>query len=551
MVDDTELLDACWAAEVEHNDHRPLWDGDIDEVERWPRTSVDATDRAKAELGALRAQALDAVDRGSDLAPSLQTAADAARLTAVTKEVEAELTFAHPDLGLHSYLFWAVNDLPLRTAEHGAAYLRKLEGFSGCIDEFRQRLTIASGAGRAPIASHTARAIEKLDAHLGGAATADPLLEQATPSDLDGSQADAWRQALADAIADHVRPALDRLRGTFRDEVLPAGRSDDECGLLHQPGGEERYAELVQVNTASGITPEQVHQTGLDQVARLAEEYRELGAEVFGTSDLTEVFARITGDELSFHDADEVVRAAEALHARAEAAAPDWFARVPEAPCRVRPTTTGSLAYYSSPAADGSRPGVFFFNVATPQVWGPNLAATVFHEGVPGHHFQAALALEADDLHEMHRRLFLPAFGEGWALYTERLADEMGLYEDAVQRLGMLATDSLRACRLVVDTGLHAFGWSRERAIQYFLDNAPMQRAEVTAEVDRYIGMPGQATSYMMGRLAIERCRDRAAETLGPAFSPGQFHDAVLAGGMVSLEALDLAVDRWISDAVG
>ncbi len=544
-MDDAELLDACWAAEVDHNDHRPLWDGDIAEIERWPRTSTEATARARDELGDVRGRALAAVD-GSDLGVSLRTAADAALLVAATKDVESELTFLHPDLGLHSYLFWAVNDLPLRSAEHGASYLAKLGSFGTCVDELRGRASEAAAAGRAPIAPHTARSIEKLEAHLASAVDDDPLLRQPAPTDLDPEAAAAWRTDVREAVVTHVRPALQRLRDTLRDDTLPAGRDEEHCGILHQPGGEEVYAELVAAFTAEGVTPDQVHETGLAQVARLADEYRELGAEAFGTSDLDEVFARLRDDEdLAFDDADEIVRVATALHERAEAAAPAYFLRVPEAACRVRATETGSMGFYSPPSADGSRPGIFFLNTSTPQIWGPNLAATVFHEGVPGHHFQAALALESADLHELHRRLFLPAFGEGWALYTERLADEMGLYEDEVQRLGMLATDSLRACRLVVDTGLHALGWSRREAIDYMLANAPMQVAEVTAEVDRYIGMPGQATSYMMGRLTIEELRDEAAATLGDDFSVQAFHDVVLSQGMVSLPALRAMVRAW------
>ncbi len=548
-MDDGALLDACWAAEVAHNDHRPLWDGDLDEIHRWPRTSIAATDEARAELGAAQRDALAAAARGGDLAPSLRTAADAVHHVAATKEVEAELTFAHPDLGLHSYLFWAVNDLPLRTSEHGTAYVRKLQDFGGCVDELRGRLTAAASAGRAPIASHTARSIEKIDAHLASDLADDPLLAQPGPTELAGPAVDAWRQQVADVVRDAVRPALVRLRETLCDDVLPAGRGDDACGLTHQPGGDGRYAELVETYTDEGTTPDEVHRTGLEQVVRLAEEYRELGAEAFGTSDLREVFARLHGDDLAFHDPDEVVRVATELHARAEAAAPGYFARVPEAACRVRATDTGSMGFYSPPAADGSRPGIFFLNTSTPEIWGPNLAATVFHEGVPGHHFQAALALEDEDLHDMHRRLFLPAFGEGWGLYSERLADEMGLYDDPVQRLGMLMTDSLRACRLVVDTGLHALGWGRRRAIDYFLEHTPMQEAEITAEVDRYIGMPGQATSYMMGRLAIEQLRDEAADAQGDAFELRDFHDVVLARGMVSLPALRQMVRRWVAAA--
>lgn len=540
------LLDRSWQLTTELDDHRPLWDSDMDQIERWPATSLEHTTAARERLLGVRDEALAMADDGGDGAPSLRTAADAALLVASQQDVEAELQYPHPTLGLHSYLHWAVNNFPLRTADHGQRYLDKLAGFPAAVDELRGRLEVAATAGRAPIARHTRMAIGRLDQHLASAIGDDPLAEQAAPTDLAPEEADAWQQDLADAIVTWVRPALARLRETLHDVSLPAGRSDEECGLLHQPGGEATYQLLVEAHTTDGVTPEQVHATGLEQVARLAEEYRELGAATLGTADLGEVFRRLREDPTLHHaNAQDVVAAATQLHERAQELAPAWFVRTPRAACEVRAVEHGSMAFYSPPAVDGSRPGVFFVNTSDPTMWGANLAATVFHEGIPGHHFQAALALEDDTLHDLHRKQFLPAFGEGWGLYAERLADDIGLYLDDVQRLGMLATDSLRACRLVVDTGMHALGWSREQAIVFMLDNSPLARGEVTAEVDRYIGMPGQATSYMMGRLELQRLRDDARSRLGSAFELRDFHDVVLSRGMVSLPALAMMVDAW------
>ncbi len=542
----SELLDRSWRLQVELDDHRPLWDSDIDQIERWPRTSVEHTTDARERLLAMRDDALALVADGGEDAPSLRTAADSALLVASQLDVEAELLYPHPTLGLHSYLHWAVNNFPLRTAEHGQRYLDKLAAFPAAVDELRGRLEVAAREGRAPIARHTRMTVERLDQHLASAISDDPLAEQAAPTDLAEVEADAWRQDLADAIVASVRPALGRLRETLHDVSLPAGRADEDCGLLHQPGGAATYELLVQANTTEGVTPDQVHATGLEQVERLAAEYRELGAATLGTADLGEIFRRLREDPtLSYTDADEVVAAATELHQRAQELAPAWFARTPRAACEIRAVEHGSIAFYSPQAADGSRPAVFFFNTSDPTVWGPNLAATVFHEGIPGHHFQSALALEDDTLHDLHRKQFLPAFGEGWGLYAERLADDIGLYADDIQRLGMLSTDSLRACRLVVDTGMHALGWSRQQAIDYMLDNSPMGVGEVTAEVDRYIGIPGQATSYMMGRLELQRLRDGARSRLGSAFELRDFHDVVLSRGMVSLPALGMMVDAW------
>ncbi len=552
MHDDVrDLVDRFWAYRHEVDDQTPLWDSQLDQVERWVTTSMEHTEEVRRRMLAfareaaelLERRALDARDRAT-----VRTLADAAQLDAASVDVTVELVLPHPDMGLHSYLFWAVNNFPLRTAEHGERWLDKLARFPATVDELRARLVTAAQSERVPIASHTARAIELLDQHLASEVADDPLLQQPAPTELDEAATDAWRSRVADAVRDHVRPALARLRETLQEETLVAGRHDEDCGLLHLPHGRELYAALVEGYTAPGTTPEQVHEVGLAQVERLAEEYRELGGRAFGTTDLAEVFARLRDPALHFTTAEEVVAAATAHHRRAEELAPAWFLRTPAAPCEIRAVEHGSLAFYSRPAEDGSRPGVFFFRTSDPTVWGPNLASTVFHEGIPGHHFQLALAMEDPELHPMHRDLFLSAFGEGWALYTERLSEEMGLFTNDVDRLGMLANDSLRACRLVVDTGMHALGWTRQRAIDFMVDNSPLSLVEITGEVDRYIGWPGQATSYMMGRLEIERLRAEAEAALGDGFDLRRFHDVLLGRGMLSLTALRTVVEDWVAE---
>jgi uncharacterized protein (DUF885 family) len=541
--DAAALLDRFWERHVAHDDHTPMWDSQIEQLERWPSSSPEATAEVVDEMRVLRAEMLAVAGDAGELAPSLRTAADAAALVAASRDLEVEQVLPHPTLGLHSFLFWAVNNYPLVTPEHGHRYLDKLARLPGAVEELTDRLTLAAGEGRAPLARHARLAVETLDAHLASDVTADPLMAQAPPSELDETATAAWRDDLVVAIREHVRPALVRLRDTLRDTSVPAGRDDEHAGLLHLPGGEEAYARLIEGFTTEGMTAHEVHETGLAQVERLAGEYRELGGAVFGTDDLDAIFDRLRSEHYS--TSEEVVAAATAMHARAVEQAPAWFLRTPGSPCEVRATEHGSIAFYSRPAADGSRPGVFFFNTSDPTVWGANLASTVFHEGIPGHHFQAALAMEDDGLHQMHRDLYLPAFGEGWALYTERLADEIGLYTSDRERLGMLIGDSMRACRLVVDTGMHALGWSRERAIRYMLDNSPMGEVEVTAEIDRYIGWPGQATSYMIGRLEIARLRRETADRLGERFDLRAFHDVVLSHGMVSLPALRTMVEAW------
>ncbi len=209
---------------------------------------------------------------------------------------------------------------------------------------------------------------------------------------------------------------------------------------------------------------------------------------------------------------------------------------------------TGPKAFYFPPAGDGSRGGTFFVNIDDPGAWGTfELEAMAFHEGIPGHHLQLAIASELDDVPEFRKHLHNSAYAEGWGLYTERLSDEMGLYTAAVDRMGMFSADSMRACRLVVDTGLHALGWSREQAVDYMLANSPLQAGVVRPEVDRYVVSPGQATSYMVGRLEIQRMRREAEERQGSRFEIKRFHSAVLDSGSLPLGVLDQVVQRRLS----
>jgi uncharacterized protein (DUF885 family) len=266
---------------------------------------------------------------------------------------------------------------------------------------------------------------------------------------------------------------------------------------------------------------------------------------VVGTDDLQEIFeAMRTDPKLHFEHGDELVDQSKIALARAEAAMGDWFEVVPQAPCAVAGTEVGAKAFYFPPATDGSRGGTFFINTVDASSWGRfELEAMAFHEGVPGHHLQLAIAAELpDSMPDFRKHLHSAAYAEGWGLYTERLADEMGLYSAAVDRMGMYSADSMRACRLVVDTGLHALGWSRQQAVDYMVANSPLTEGVCRPEVDRYICSPGQATSYMIGRLEIQRMRAEAEQRQGDRFDIKKFHSAVLESGSLPLDVLDRVV---------
>ena len=228
----------------------------------------------------------------------------------------------------------------------------------------------------------------------------------------------------------------------------------------------------------------------------------------------------------------------------------EWFGVLPKAGCDVEETLSGAVAFYFPPAPDGSRGGVFFMNTSDPTAWARfDVESTVYHEGIPGHHLQLAIASELSGIPEFRKYTWVTAYGEGWGLYAERLADEMGLYSTPLDRIGMLSNDSLRACRLVVDTGIHALGWGREDAIAFMVQNSPIREAHARAEVDRYIASPGQALAYMIGRLEIQRIRAEAEAALGDRFDIAAFHDAVLTSGCMPLAMLDRVVRDWVASA--
>jgi uncharacterized protein (DUF885 family) len=346
--------------------------------------------------------------------------------------------------------------------------------------------------------------------------------------------------------SDEIRAAIAGFRDVLRS--VP-GREDDQPGLCWLPDGERNYVNLVRDYTTAAYTPRELHDLGLDLIARLREEYAEIGSRLWGTSDVGEIFHRLRTELLWNNEEEMVANAVEAV-ARAEAEAPNWFGRMPKVGCQVRlvdeaQRKNSAIAYYTDASLDGSRPGTYWLNPLGATERSRTLSeVTAFHEAVPGHHYQLTIAAETD-LPDIRRFAFIDAYIEGWGLYTERLADEMGLYSSDEQRLGMLGTDAMRAGRLVVDTGMHALGWTRQQAVDFLRVNTVMAVPEIDVEVDRYIEAPGQALSYMVGRLEIQRLRAEAEARLGSRFDIKAFHDLVVGSGPVPLSALGDLVTAW------
>jgi uncharacterized protein (DUF885 family) len=449
---------------------------------------------------------------------------------------------ADPIFGPQTQLRVIIGMLGIPTPEVADAMVEKYRAIGQYYRDLAERQREGRAAGRVSAEFAVAGTIAQIDEALALPADQDPLL--GTTPLPDGVDADAWRARMVEAIEDAVRPGLAAYRDVLRDEILAVARPDDRAGLSWLDGGADAYARTLRYYTTTTKTAEEIHEIGLQQVAQLADEYRQLGPEVVGTDDLDQIFdAMRTDPKLHFETGDQLVEASRVAMQRAWDAMPGWFEVLPQAPCAVQATTAGAKAFYYPPAADGSRGGTFFVNVADPGAWGTfELEAMAFHEGIPGHHLQLAISAELEDLPEFRKHVHNAAYAEGWGLYTERLADEMGLYSGAVDRMGMFSADSMRACRLVVDTGLHALGWSRQQAVDYMLANSPLTEGVCRPEVDRYLLYPGQATSYMIGRLEILRMRAEAQQRQGDAFDIRRFHTAVLDNGSLPLGVLDEVV---------
>jgi len=359
------------------------------------------------------------------------------------------------------------------------------------------------------------------------------------------------------ALEEEVWPALRQYRDVLQKKVLPRARTDEQPGLKYLPGGLAQYRTLIREYTSLPLAEcdaKAIHEYGLAEVERLRAELSALGAKALGSGDLATLQQRLRNDPaMHFTSRDEVEAKAREALARARGRLRGYFGILPEAACEVVPIPAyeeadSTVAYYREPAADGSRPGRYFVNTSAPETRTRYEAeALAFHEALPGHHLQTAIAQEREDLPRFRRHLNVGAYVEGWALYSELLADEMGLYSGDLDRLGMLSYDAWRAARLVVDTGLHFYGWSRDEAIRYLADNTLLAANNCANEVDRYIAWPGQALGYKLGQRELLSLRDEARAALGTRFRYPEFHDRVLENGAVTLPALRRLVQAWLS----
>ncbi len=394
------------------------------------------------------------------------------------------------------------------------------------------------------------RAIADVRAQLALAPEKSPLL--APFRALPASMPEARRAALSarglKAFGNAVRPAQRELLEFLEREYLPGARS--EIGIASVPQGRDYYAWLARRHTSTTLTPEQIHRLGLDEVRRIRARMDETIARTGFTGSFQEFLASVRKDPRFYVSGAQYGEKCSEVAKRADFLLPQYFGRLPRLPYGVRPMPEGLES-----SANGYLPGSPEQNVAGMVVYKPwmaekmptfGIAAWVLHEGVPGHHLQIALSQEMRDLPEFRRADDITAYVEGWALYAERLGEEMGIYREPYEQFGRLSLEIWRACRLVIDTGMHVMGWSRERALACLQENSALAPTEIEFEVDRYIAWPGQALAYKIGELKLVELRERAATRLGAEFDLRAFHDLVLGRGPMPLDVLESRVERWI-----
>ena len=544
----------------------------------WERDLAESPENA-TYLGDLRYG-----DRWSDLSPAAiaaRNAADAkvlddlARIPRDTLPAAEQLNY---DLFRHDYEmrkaaaafhreFYAlaagngpqnVNEIaevmPFRTVADYETWLRRMAGVPKLLDQYADLLRRGAREKRTQPRSIAERVVAPLEKQVPQDPEDSPFFSafRNYPDSIAAAERERLTAAARKTIAESIIPAYRRFNSVFKDEYLPATRRTD--GLWDTPDGLAHYRYLAQFHTTTALTPEQIHEIGLKEVARNRAEMQKVMDEVGFKGSLADFFQYLRTDPKFFYKTgDELFRGYAVITKQIDPELPRLFGKLYRTPFGLRaipensaPNTT--TAYYQGPAIDGSRPGYYYVNLYRPEVrpkW--EMEVLTVHEAAPGHHLQIALAQEQTDLPNFRRAGGYTAFVEGWGLYSERLGYDLGLYKDPYSRFGQLTYDQWRAIRLVVDTGIHAMKWTRQQAIDYFMANAAKTEADIVNEVDRYISNPGQALAYKIGQMKFLELRERAKETLGDRFDIRAFHDNLLATGAVPLEIAERNVDAWIA----
>ena len=458
-----------------------------------------------------------------------------------------ELWSVDPLQGWHNMLTMIADKQPIETLEQQKKALIRWETVGRIADDEIQNLSIGLKKGYSAPKPAVERVIAQLKLIIN-----TPIADSAFLDFTKKSTNEDFKNQFLHIVKNSIYPALTRYLTFLENDYLPKAR--EEIGLSALPDGKAAYQAKIKKETTLNITPEEVYQYGLAYMDKLTNEIMTIGQKEFGTNDLVEIFHQTkTNPKYLYKSEEEILAYNQSALERAIQKAPEWFDKMPIAEGVLKPyplhrAKTGAPGEYHPPSLDGSRPGIFYINTFEPEKRSrADHEATLFHELIPGHHFQIALVQEDKSQNSINQYLWNCGYGEGWALYVERLADKMGLYSDEIARLGMLSNEALRAARLVVDPGIHYMNWTRQEAIEYLKKHTALKQETIESEVDRYIMLPGQATSYMLGKREIEDLQKLSIEKLGDKFSYREFHNQVLKNGTVTLPMLKEQILQWIA----
>ncbi|WP_114954247.1 DUF885 domain-containing protein [Sphingosinicella terrae] len=551
-------------ANLRRNPISALFRGDYRYADQLGDYITDAYYAAERTAAEQELAALAAIDRAA-LNPTDQLAYDVFRF-----QREDDLADLQPDMlaltavrplnhffGFHTFypvLASGNNTAPFRNVEDYENNLKRHREFVALIDRAIGRFREGMASGVVETKLTIRNVIGQLDTQLADAPEASPYFGPVRefPDGVPEADRARLREAHLAAIRDGIFPAYRRLRDFLQNEYLPRAR--DGAGLMHMPGGERLYRRLIQENTTLPLTAEEVHETGLREVARIRGEMDAIRQRVGFEGTLAQFFEHLrTSPQFAPESRDWMRNRYYEIGRQVDARIGEIFSTIPRTRLEIREVEAfreqnEAGGSYQDGTPDGSRPGIFYYNaydLPSRRTYG--METLYLHEGAPGHHFQISLANENEALPAFMRFGGNTAFVEGWALYAETLWDELGMETDPYQRFGGLNDEMLRAMRLVVDTGIHSKGWTREQGIRYMLDNSGLSETEVVAEVERYIAIPGQALAYKTGQLKILELRARAEQALGDRFDLKDFHAQVLMTGALPLPVLERKIDDWIA----
>jgi uncharacterized protein (DUF885 family) len=549
------LFEQTWQRDLAAAPTRATYIGDTRYNDRWPDVSAAAQEKRHADLLATR-KALAAIPRAA-LTPENQLNHDL-----FGRDISARIA-------RHAFKPWAydmtmregpqtLNEvasvMPFNTVADYETWLKRLDALPAYLAQYETMLRDAATEGRTQPRGLLQRALPTLESQAGASVETSPFFEKfkSFPEAIPEVERERLRAHARRSIGEGVIPAYRRFTAFFRDEHLPRCRVS--TAIADTPDGHAHYAERARFHTTTNLTPDAIHELGKKEVARILVEMQTIMDKVGFTGTRQQFFEMLRTDPKFYYtSAEDLFNAYVITTKLIEPELPRLFGRLYRTPVGVKaipmtsaPTTT--TAYYNGPSLDGRRAGYFFANLYRPEVRPKyEIEALTAHEAVPGHHLQIALAQEQTGLPLFRKYAYLTAYVEGWALYSERLGFELGLYKDPYSHFGLLTYDMWRAVRLVVDTGLHVKGWSRQQAIDYFKDHAPKTEADIVNEIDRYIGWPGQALAYKIGQLKILELRDHAEKTLGKKFDVRAFHDTLLETGPLPLDVLETRIKNWVA----